>query len=403
VTHVWASLGILAAACATPAGRAPPQPVQPMPLVKINWQPVVQFLDSAVAAGAAPGAVVAVSRAGQRFIHGTGQLGSDEPHRPGPTTIYDLASLTKVVGLATAAMFAVQDGSLDLEAPVQRYLPAFDGPGKQRVSIRMLLAHTSGLPAWRPLFREVDTREAAFALAATTPLETAPGSLEVYSDLGAIVLTQIIESIYHERIDSLLQRRLFQPLGLSSTGFLPPPDWRDRIAPTELDLWRGRVLRGEVHDENAALMDGVSGHAGLFGSAEDLLTFAEWMIEGWNEGTRERGNAGTSERKNESAVPSLPRSLVREFTRRPGLARGSNRALGWDTPSQGGSAGSQLSRNSFGHTGFTGTSLWIDPEHDLAIVLLSNRVNPTRDNPRWTPVRAGIADLVMTTLIEDAR
>jgi CubicO group peptidase (beta-lactamase class C family) len=244
----------------------------------------------------------------------------------------------------------------------------------------MLLAHASGLPAWRPLFREVGTRAEAFALADSTPLESVPGTTEVYSDLGAIVLTQVLEAVYHERLDSVLDRRLFQPLGMTSTRYLPPESWRDRIAPTELDPWRGRVLRGEVHDENAALMDGVSGHAGLFSSAEDLLRFAEWMLEQWRD----------------QAV------VFHEFTRRQDLVPASSRALGWDTRSEvSGSAGTLLSPTSFGHTGFTGTSLWIDPVHHLAIVLLSNRVNPTRDNPRWAPVRGRIADLVMTTLFED--
>ena len=236
-----------------------------MPLANTDWRRVTTFLDSAVAAGAAPGAVLGVSVASNRFIYGTGRLGQDEPTRPGPTTIYDLASLTKVIGLTTAIMLAVDDRRLDLDAPVQHYVPAFTGTGKERVTIRMLLAHASGLPAWRPLFREVGTRAEAFALADTTPLDSVPGRADVYSDLGAIVLTQAVEAVYHERIDSLLQGRVFQPLGLSSLGFLPPAEWRDHIAPTELDPWRGRILRGEVHDENAARMDGVSGHAGLFG------------------------------------------------------------------------------------------------------------------------------------------
>jgi CubicO group peptidase (beta-lactamase class C family) len=371
-----------------------------MPLLKINWQPAMGFLDSAVAAGAAPGAVLAVTHAGNRFVYATGRLGQDEATRPGGSTIYDLASLTKVVGLTTAAMLAVDEGRLELEAPVQRYVPAFVSAGKEAVTIRMLLAHASGLPAWRPLFREASTRREAFALADSTPLESIAATAEVYSDLGTIVLTQVIEAVYRERLDSLLERQVFQPLGLRSTRYLPPAAWHDRIAPTEMDPWRGRVLRGEVHDENAALMDGVSGHAGLFGSAEDLLTFAEWMIQGWYGGTAVRG---TVPDLGHTAVPPFRRSVVREFTRPQNLIPGSSRALGWDTPSEGSSAGTLLSPSSFGHTGFTGTSLWIDPEHDLAIVLLSNRVNPTRENPRWIPVRAAVADLVMTTLFEDAR
>jgi serine-type D-Ala-D-Ala carboxypeptidase len=326
-------------------------------------KPVTQLLDSAVAAGAAPGAVLAISRGGQRFIYGTGQLGADEPGTPGATTIYDLASLTKVVALATAAMLAVDEEKLELDAPVQRYVPAFAGPGKERVTIRMLLAHASGLPAWRPLFREAHSRDHAFALADSTPLSSVPGTVDRYSDLGAIVLTQVLEAIYHERLDSLLERRVFKPLGMPATCYLPDADLRERIAPTEVDAWRGRMLRGEVHDENAAVMDGVSGHAGLFASAEDLLTFAEWMLK----------------------------------------RAGSSRPLGWDRPSPGGSAGSRLSPRSYGHLGFTGTSIWIDPDRGLAIILLSNRVNPTRNNPRWAPLRGKIADLVMTTLFEDAQ
>jgi len=362
-------------------------------VLKTNWSPVTSLLDSAIAAGAAPGAVLGVSVGGQRYLYATGQLTRDEPAPAEPTTVYDLASLTKVVGLTTAVMLAVDDGKLELDAPVQRYVPAFEGEGKERVTIRLLLAHASGLPAWRPLFRETETRDQAFALADTTALISPPGTTEVYSDLGMIVLTQVVEAVYHERLDSLLARRVFQPLGMTSVRFLPTAD-RNRIAPTELDPWRGRVLRGEVHDENAARLDGVSGHAGLFGSAPDLLTFGEWMLGLW---------AGTACRLT-PVPPALPCGpTIREFTRRQNLVPGSPRALGWDTPAPGSSAGSFLPATSIGHTGFTGTSLWIDPEHQLVIVLLSNRVHPTRDNPRWAPMRAAIADLVMTTLFEGVR
>ncbi len=361
-----------------------------MDLVKLDWRPVTTFLDSAVAAGAAPGAVLGISVAGNRFIHATGRLGRTEPQPVEPTTVYDLASLTKVVALASAVMLAVDDGRLELDAPIQRYVPAFQGQWKERVTIRMLLAHAGGLPAWRPLFRETGTREEALALTDRTPLSSPPGTMDIYSDLGAIVLTQAVESVYGERIDALLARRIFQPLGMTSVSFLPTTE-PARIAPTELDPWRGRVLRGEVHDENAARLDGVSGHAGLFGAAPDLLTFAEWMLE------------QADRHSLPSARPTVRPSVIQEFTRRQTLIPGSPRALGWDTPSPESSAGAFLSPRSFGHTGFTGTSLWIDPDRGLAIVLLSNRVNPTRDNVRWTGVRATIADLVMTTLFEDLR
>jgi serine-type D-Ala-D-Ala carboxypeptidase len=368
---------VAALACAPVASSPSPAPMNP---ANSAWLPVIQFLDSAVAAGAAPGAVLGVTINGARFIHATGQLGADDPERVQATTVYDLASLTKVVGLTSAVMFGVKDGKLELDAPVQRYVPCFVGQEKERVTLRMLLAHAAGLPAWRPLFREANTRAEALTLLDQTPLASQPGTAEIYSDLGMIVLTQVVEAVYHERLDSLLERRLFRPLALESLRFLPVTGDGVRIAPTELDSWRGRLLRGEVHDENAARLDGVSGHAGLFGSVSDLLTFSEWMIRRWKEDP-----------------------VAREFTRRQELVPGSSRALGWDTPSEGSSGGTMLSARSFGHTGFTGTSLWIDPERDLAIVLLSNRVNPTRENTRWTAVRPAIADLVMTTLFEDAR
>jgi serine-type D-Ala-D-Ala carboxypeptidase len=379
------------------AAQGPAVSPAPIPSGKADWRAATGFLDSAVAAGAAPGAVLAITYRGERFVHGTGQVGADEPEPAGRSTIYDLASLTKVVGLTTAVMFAVGEQAIDLDAPVQRYVPTFVGPDKDRVTVRMLLTHSSGLPAWRPLFREVTTRTEAFALADTTPLESPPGARETYSDLGAIVLTQLVESVYHERLDSLLERRLFHPLGMSSTSYLPPPSWRERIAPTELDPWRGRVLRGEVHDENAAIMDGVSGHAGLFASAEDLLVFAEWLLE------QADGRSDGGSEHHPSDSPSLRPSVLHEFTRRQNLLPGSTRALGWDTPAPESSSGRLLSPASFGHTGFTGTSIWIDPEHRLAIILLSNRVNPTRDNPRWAPIRGKIADLVMTTVVEDTQ
>ena len=360
----------LLAACAghTPSG----------PIPEDAFGAAVAFLDSAVADGAAPGAVLGVSFAGRHFYHATGRLGTDDSTPPDSSTIYDLASLTKVVGLTTAVMLALQDHRIELDVPVTRYVPAFSGGEKPRVTLRHLLTHSSGLPAWRPLHRETDDRDAALVLADTTALDTAPGSRFVYSDLGAIVLTQAIERAYGERLDSLLARRVFVPLGLASTMFLPPAALLPRIAPTELDPWRGRVLRGEVHDENAARLGGVSGHAGLFSSARDLLHFGDWVLSA-SQGHRD---------------PLTGRRHPRAFFRRQDFPRGSSRALGWDTPSDGSSAGTRLSRYSFGHTGFTGTSIWIDPRRDLVIVLLSNRVHPTRENSRWGPVRREVADRI---------
>lgn len=378
---------------------------------RVDWSGADRLLDSAIAARAAPGAVLGVSWRGVRHVHAAGALGSGAGQRPDARTIYDLASLTKVVGLTTAVMLAVQEGLLELDAPVQHCVPEFSGDGKNAVTVRHLLTHSSGLRAWRPLFQETNSRSAAFALADTTPLDTVPGTRMVYSDIGAIVLTQCVEHIYRTRLDSLLALRVFSPLGLADTRYLPPPSWRERIAPTENDPWRGRVLRGEVHDENASRLDGVSGHAGLFSSTRDLLTFGEDMLNAWNHGEGGTGNGemGTVNgelkpgAQHESPVPCSPvpcspfpvfGALVRDFTRRQNVVAGSSRALGWDTPSGPSSAGTRLSPESFGHTGFTGTSIWIDPQRQLVIVLLSNRVHPTRDNPRWGAVRGLVADQV---------
>jgi CubicO group peptidase (beta-lactamase class C family) len=319
-----------------------------------------------------PGAVIAVGRHDTvLLLAAVGHYGIDDPRAVTPETVYDLASLTKVIGLTTACMMLVGEGKLDLDAPVQRYVPAFrgGGPGKERVTIRHLLTHSSGLPAWRPLYTEATTRATALALADTTALLRQAGDTFVYSDLGAIVLTQAVEAITGERLDGYLERHLFEPLRMTSTRFLPPLAWRDRIAPTERSQ-DGTIIRGTVHDENAWKLGGVSGHAGLFSTAPDLARFAEWLL----------------------------RSDTNEWTRRQNLPPGSSRALGWDTPSENSSAGTLLSKRAFGHTGYTGTSIWLDPDRDLFIILLTNRVHPTRENGRIARVRPRVADLVVDAL-----
>lgn len=247
--------------------------------------------------------------------------------------------------------------------------------------IRHLLTHSSGLPAWRPLYAEAATREQALTLVDTTALLRQPGDTFVYSDLGAIVLTQAVEAVSSQRINEFLEARVFGALGMGSTRFLPPAGWRDRIAPTESDTaFRHRALRGEVHDENAGRLEGVSGHAGLFSTAPDLARFAQWLLE-------TRMGAATQ--------PQLSSDLARTFTTRQNIPAGSSRALGWDTPSQNSSAGTKMGPNAFGHTGFTGTSIWFDPDRALFIILLTNRVNPTRTNTRIFQVRRRVADLVV--------
>lgn len=379
-------LAFAAVACGPATGRGPDQVIPVHCESPCQWTRLAAVVDSGIGNGAAPGAVIAVSLGGARYLHGTGRIGLDDSTTPDVGTVYDLASLTKVIGLTTELMFAVARDRIDLSAPVTQYVPGFAGPGKDGVTIRHLLTHSSGLPAHRRLWEQSAGRLEALALVNATPLDTTPGTRTVYSDLGAIVLTEALESVAGSRVDSLLARDLFGPLGMTSTRYQPPASWRDRLAPTEQDPWRGRMLRGEVHDENASWLGGVSGHAGLFSTAEDLLVYGEWLLDQWHGRTTVGGE------------PHLPGSLVREFTRRQDLVPGSTRALGWDTPAPGGSAGIRLAPQSFGHTGFTGTSIWIDPTRDLVVVLLSNRVHPTRDNPRLGPLRGIAADRAVAVI-----
>ena len=375
---------LLAAAACSRAPVAMPRPLCAGPPCALDR--LAPLLDSAVAAGATPGAVVAVSSHGARYIYGAGRLALDDPRRPDGHTLYDLASLTKVIATTTLAMQAVSEGRLELDAPVQRYLPEFRGAGKERVTIRHLLTHSSGLRADAPLWRLTPNADSALRRVNAMPLDTAPGVRMVYSDIGAIVLGEVIQRVLGGRLDRLAAHRVFEPLGMASTRFRPPESWLWRVAATEYDtVWRKRIVRGEVHDEKAAWLGGVAGHAGLFGSAVDLLAFGEWLLGGGTDGRP-------------TVRPPVQAPVRAEFTRRQNLVAGSSRALGWDTPSTGSSAGTRLGPGSFGHTGFTGTSIWIDPARELVIVLLSNRVHPTRDNPRLGPLRIAVADAVVSAL-----
>ena len=273
-----------------------------------------------------------------------------------------------------------------------------------------MLTHSSGLPADPSplLWQQSPNADSALKLVNAIGLDTPPGARMVYSDVGAIVLGEVLEKIYGDKLDRLAERRIFQPLGMSSTRFRPPESWLPRIAPTENDTaWRKRVVRGEVHDENAAFLGGVAGHAGLFSTADDLVRFGEALLavsrSGGQADAVER-NATSSERTSTARPPDRPTALAvlppvfRNFTTRQNVVPGSSRALGWDTPAPGNSAGTRLSPQSFGHTGFTGTSIWIDPTRELVIVLLTNRVHPTRNNPRVGPLRIAVADRVVELL-----
>jgi CubicO group peptidase (beta-lactamase class C family) len=340
---------------------------------------VAEVVQRALSDSAFPGAYAVVgSRDRVYFSGGFGAIdwrpGSQKPDEH---TLWDMASLTKVIGMTTAMMQLVADGKVDLDAPVARYLPRFSGDGKDAVTVRHLLTHSSGLPPWRPLYKEANTPEEALAAVFATPLDTVPGARMAYSDLGAILLGQVVEQLSGWPLDQYLASHVFGPLGMQETGFTPAQSMVWRTAPTEYDPWRQRHVRAEVHDENAFRLGGVSGHAGLFSSGRDLTIFAQMMLRG---GER-------------NGVRIVPTATLQQFTTVQDSAL-SHRALGWETPSGNNSAGHNLSPQAFGHTGFTGTSLWMDPGRDLFVILLTNRVNPTRENRRIGSVRIALADAV---------
>ena len=337
-----------------------------------------RVIERGIRAGGYPGAAVVVGRKGAAvWEKGFGRLGwtSDAGSVVPERSIYDLASLTKVVGTTTAVMILFDEGKLHLDDRVVQYIPEFGGGAKDKVTIRMLLEHRSGLPAGRDLWRLASTPEEARAAVISTPLFAPPGQYVEYSDLGADMLGFVVEAVSGEKLDQFLDTRVFGPLGMSDTRFRPDPSLRGRIAPTELNPPRGYPLRGEVHDENAYALGGVAGHAGLFSTASDLAVFAQMLLNGGSyNGTR-----------------IVADSTVRLFTRR---AAGT-RAMGWDTCSGKGSCGEYLSSTAYGHTGFTGTSLWIDPEREMFVVLLTNRVHAARARRPAkviSDVRADLAD-----------
>jgi CubicO group peptidase (beta-lactamase class C family) len=339
-------------------------------------------LDRARADSAFPGAFVVVGDHRSVLVqYGVGSLDWAPSARPDENTLWDMASLTKVVGMTTAMMQLTEAGKVDLDAPVQRYIPEFRGPNKERVTVRHLLTHSSGLPAWRPLYKETWSPAEARALAVATALDTLPGVRMVYSDLGAIILGQIVERVSGESLDEYLARHVFGPLGMTSTRYRPGPDLLSRIAPTEYDPWRQRHIRGEVHDENAFALGGVSAHAGLFSSGHDVARLTRMYL-----------NGGTLD-----GVHFVSPETIRRFTTVQDSML-SNRALGWETPNGTNSAGHLMKRPAFGHTGFTGTSIWVDPSRDLFVILLTNRVNPTRQNLRIGAVRTELADVVVRVL-----
>ncbi|MFZ0770007.1 MAG: serine hydrolase domain-containing protein [Candidatus Sulfotelmatobacter sp.] len=328
-----------------------------------------------------------------------------------PATLFDLASLTKVVATTTMAMLLYERGLLDLDAPVGAIVPEFTSAGKdprrQEVTLRVLLAHSSGLPAYEKLFLKAHSRDELLHQAFTTPLVAGPGIHTEYSDIGFIILAIAQERLADEPLDRFCQREIFAPLGMVSTTFNPPKEIRAQIPPTaderegmcgadtsvrempkasppsgasQPSTFRQRIIQGEVQDENASVLGGVAAHAGLFSTAQDLAKFANSML-----------NAGR---------PILRPETVALFTRRESAPAGTSRALGWDTPSPHSQSGKYFGPASFGHLGYTGTSLWIDPGRQLSIVLLTNRTWPDCSNPAIKQLRPRFYDAVIEALSE---
>jgi CubicO group peptidase (beta-lactamase class C family) len=298
-------------------------------------------------------------------------------------TIYDMASLTKVIATTTAAMILEESGQLDLDRTVASYLPEFNAPDKAPITMRMIVTHRGGLEAFAALYKEFKGRDQYLTQINLRPLKSTPGTETVYSDWDMILTQLVIERITGKTLDQFVAEKVFGPLGMSSTMFTPDSvKYFSRIAPTEIDTARGGLVHGKVHDENANAMGGVSGHAGLFSTAHDLSIFAQMLLNGGEYNGVRIVKAST---------------LARWTAPQSGT---SSRALGWDTPSKNSSSGNYFSARSFGHTGFTGTSVWIDPEKNLFVILLTNRVDPTRNNNRHVPLRRDVADAAQMSITD---
>ena len=347
---------------------------------------IERVIERGIKAGGYPGASVVVGRKGAAvFEKGFGRLSwsSTSTAVDAQRTIYDVASLSKVVGTTTAIMILFDEKKIGLDDPVVNYIPTFGGGDKDRVTIRQLLTHTSGLPAGRDIWRIAQTPLEARALVLNTPLEGRPGAQYIYSDLGADVLGLIVEVVASEPLDKFLTRRVFDPLGMNETFYRPADSLRYRIAPTEVTPPRGYPLRGEVHDENAYALGGVAGHAGLFSTAADLSVFAQMMLNGGEY----------------NGVQIISKPTVELFTSR---AFG-HRALGWDTAEGDYGSGRYLGPTAYGHTGFTGTSMWIDPEREMFVILLTNRVHAARAlRPAKviSDVRADLSDAAVLSVLD---
>jgi CubicO group peptidase (beta-lactamase class C family) len=352
-----------------------------------QFQRAFAVLRAGIQQRAFPGAAIAVTHQGKLIARkGLGHF-TYEKASPAVTaeTVYDLASVTKVIATTTACMILHDRGLFKLDRPLVELLPGFaesdtgQKDARRQVTLGMLLAHSSGLPAYIKLFQTVHSKDQLLAQALRVPLTAAPGSRAEYSDIGFILLGQAMEKLSGEPLDQFCRREIFAKLNLAATYFNPPAALKPAIPPTEDDCtFRHRLIQGEVNDENASVMGGVAAHAGCFSTVLDVSVFAQCML--WD------------------GTPLVKKETLEIFTRRQGSPAGTSRVLGWDTPSQPSQSGKYFSSRSYGHLGYTGTSLWIDPDRQLSVTLLTNRTWPDRGSQSIKQFRPAFHDAVIEAL-----
>jgi len=354
---------------------------------------VYRVLGDAVKNHAFPGCAFGVLAGGEVVLEDALGRFTYEEESPlvKPQTVFDVASITKVVSTTAVAMLLYQRGLLDLDTPLGELLPGFvvGHPSARlalQVTLRHLLAHNSGLPGYVEFFRTVSTPAELYRACLDLPIEATPGERSEYSDPGFILLGKALEVLTREDLSTWARKQVFEPLGLAATRFNPASEQRPQIPPTEIDnQFRRRRIQGEVQDENAYILNGVAGHAGLFSNVPDLLRFAGEILVGSQNSRAESGSA------------LYTSDTVECFALRQG-PEGSSRALGWDTPSKESSAGHHFSTTSIGHLGFSGCSLWIDLDASIAAVLLTNRTWPDSQSQLIKQVRPAFHDAVRAAL-----
>jgi CubicO group peptidase (beta-lactamase class C family) len=354
-----------------------------------QFQRAFAILRSAIDQRAFPGAALAVIHQGKLIAHkGLGHF-TYEAASPVVTaeTVYDLASVTKVIATTMACMILYERGVFKLDQPIIELLPEFaaksegseDAARRRQVTLHMLLAHSSGLPAYVKLFQTAHNKDELLMQALRVPLTADPGTRAEYSDIGFILLGEAVQKLSSEPLDQFCRREIFTKLNLVNICFNPSADQKPTIPPTEDDrAFRHRLIQGEVNDENAFVMGGIAGHAGCFASSLDVSVFAQCVLQG--------------------GTPLIGSRTVEIFTRREDFPPGSSRALGWDTPSQPSQSGKYFSSRSYGHLGYTGTSLWIDPDRQLSVTLLTNRTWPDRGSQSIKQFRPAFHDAVIEAL-----